>query len=325
MTTSTNRLSLGDTPREPAREEPEARRGPLYGAPRRHGIEARRDSSPMQHSAAIGQASADSHPNWETLLNTVRNNVLGLAFPDNPDAAPNAAGHGGPDWDPARIPGCVAELDRLHATLKREFGACRQIERILGETRAALARANGALTGSQAAAASARHDALHDGLTGLPNRRLFLHRLATALADSGPRYPALAVLYIDLDGFKPVNDINGHLAGDTLLRIVAARLSRMVRAEDTMSRLGGDEFACVIAGSSTRDELAQLAGKLVDAVCQPVTLDTLTLSVRPSIGIATHVFDGASAEQLLNRADQAMYHAKRFRIGYAFHDWRLVP
>jgi diguanylate cyclase (GGDEF)-like protein len=127
-------------------------------------------------------------------------------------------------------------------------------------------------------------------------------------------------MYIDLDGFKPVNDLHGHDIGDQLLRIIAARMSRTVRGEDMVSRLGGDEFACLLADVPDREAVSRLACKLFDAVAAPVKLGALELSVRPSIGIATCPGDGVSGAQLMKHADAAMYHAKRQRCGYAFFD-----
>jgi diguanylate cyclase (GGDEF)-like protein len=128
------------------------------------------------------------------------------------------------------------------------------------------------------------------------------------------------VLYLDLDGFKPINDLHGHDAGDELLRIVAARLARSIRAEDMVCRLGGDEFACLLSDPLNRERLGHLACKLFDAVSAPLQLGPLKLTVRPSIGIAVCPTDGATTDALLKCADAAMYRAKRHQSGYAFFD-----
>jgi diguanylate cyclase (GGDEF)-like protein len=215
---------------------------------------------------------------------------------------------------------CVIALDRLHLSLRHELERRQQLELDLFDAQSALAQARAELVGTQAGEKRARHLALHDDLTSLPNRGHFIERLASALAQAEPQRRPLAVMYIDLDGFKPVNDLHGHDIGDQLLRIIAARLNRTVRAEDMVSRLGGDEFACLLADVPDRETVSRLACKLFDAVAAPVKLGELELAVRPSIGIATCPGDGVDGAQLMKHADAAMYHAKRQRCGYAFFD-----
>jgi diguanylate cyclase (GGDEF)-like protein len=128
------------------------------------------------------------------------------------------------------------------------------------------------------------------------------------------------VLYLDLDGFKQVNDRQGHNAGDLVLRIVAARLRGAVRAGDLVARLGGDEFACMLPSAMSRDQLGHMARKLLDAIGEPVQVASARFAVRPSIGVAVYPGDGASADDLLAHADAAMYRAKRMRNGYVFFD-----
>jgi diguanylate cyclase (GGDEF)-like protein len=140
-----------------------------------------------------------------------------------------------------------------------------------------------------------------------------------------PRRQPLAVLYIDLDDFKPVNDQHGHDIGDELLRIIGSRLTRALRAKDMVSRLGGDEFACLLLGLPGRAQIAAVVRKLFDAVAAPLTIDDCTAVVRPSIGIALCPDDGASADALLKNADAAMYRAKREGTGYAFFSREPVP
>ena len=215
---------------------------------------------------------------------------------------------------------CVAALDRLHAALADEFGRRRRLEEELLDVRAALAGARAELVGTRAGERRARHLSLHDGLTSLPNRAFFRQRLDEALARSRPNRSGVAVMYLDLDGFKAINDAHGHEAGDELLRIVAARLARAVRAEDVVGRLGGDEFACVLEGVPDREQLSHLACKLYDAVSAPFKIGGLELVVRASIGIALFPTDGVTADALLESADAAMYRAKRQRTGYGFCD-----
>jgi diguanylate cyclase len=214
----------------------------------------------------------------------------------------------------------VLALDQLHATLAHELGRHRQLEREALQARAALALAHAALVGTQAGEQRARHMALHDGLTSLPNRSFFRERLGAALAGPARHRPTLAVLYLDLDGFKPINDAHGHDVGDELLRVVALRLARAVRADDMVSRLGGDEFACLIGDVMNRGQLQHLACKLFDAISAPLKIGTLTFTVRPSIGIAICTEHGSTTDTLLKHADAAMYWAKRQQTGYAFFE-----
>jgi diguanylate cyclase len=213
---------------------------------------------------------------------------------------------------------CVHDLGLLQAMLARDLDRCRQLELDLSDAQAALARARAELADTQAGELRARHLALHDSLTLLPNGSHFRDRLDDALGLNNPRRQPLAVLYLDLDGFKPINDRHGHHTGDELLRIVAARLARAVRAGDMVSRLGGDEFACLLADRPGRKQLRQLACKLFDAVSAPVKVGQLELTVHPSIGIAICPTDGATTDALLRSADAAMYAAKRDRTGIAF-------
>jgi diguanylate cyclase (GGDEF)-like protein len=210
---------------------------------------------------------------------------------------------------------------RLHALCRREHTQRRRLESELVSLRAELASARRELDGTRAGELRARHLAEHDSLTALPNRRWFREQLDLAL---GVPQAVLAVLFLDLDGFKPINDVHGHAAGDELLRIVAARLSLAVRSEDRICRIGGDEFACMLVGHLNRAQLGLLARKLIDAVSAPMRLAALQLNVRPSIGIALSPDDGSEAEELLARADHAMYRAKREGAGYAFCDRRGV-
>jgi len=152
--------------------------------------------------------------------------------------------------------------------------------------------------------------AFHDGLTGLPNRALFQDRLDQALVASARANDSLAVLLIDLDRFKQVNDTLGHGAGDELLRELAVRFSSVPRAADTLARLGGDEFAVVLSGASEASAI-QIAERLLAALREPVTVGDRHLVLDASIGIAAHVGGHLEGEELVRRADVAMYAAKR--------------
>jgi len=208
--------------------------------------------------------------------------------------------------------------DLLQAMLSRQRDRLGWLEGELRSTRRALAQARAELAGTLASARHARRLALHDSLTQLPNQRCFCEHLVEALTQLPAEPGSVAVLYIDLDGFKAINDEHGHDIGDELLRIVAARLGRATRAGDLVCRVGGDEFACLLSGAIHHERLRQLACKLFEAVSAPLCIDTLQLRVSPSIGIATGPMPTDSAQDLLKRADAAMYRAKRERSGYAF-------
>ena len=154
-----------------------------------------------------------------------------------------------------------------------------------------------------------RRLAYHDTLTGLANRQLFEDRLAHAVATASRDQRSVAVLFIDLDRFKPVNDSLGHKAGDLLLREVAERLRGIVRESDTVARLGGDEFAIVLEGAD-EPHADQVAAKLLQAMNDPFELDDHELHVGASIGISLFPEDGQSLEALVQHADIAMYRSK---------------
>lgn len=213
---------------------------------------------------------------------------------------------------------CGAALKLLRAAMVRDRAHQRRLERELGDARAALARVQLDFENSHAGELHARHLALHDELTALPNRRQCRERLDEALALARARRGSAALLFLDLDGFKTINDRYGHETGDEVLRIVAARLSRAVRAGDIVCRLGGDEFVCLPCGPLGDPQLVHLASKLVDAVSAPLILGSLHLDVRPSIGVAIFPRHADNTEDLLKAADAAMYRAKLHRTGFAF-------
>ena len=154
-----------------------------------------------------------------------------------------------------------------------------------------------------------RHQAFHDVLTGLENRFLFLDRLGHALARAGRGGRPTAVLFLDLDDFKAVNDRLGHAEGDKLLVAVAQRLKIVTRDSDTVARLGGDEFAIIVEETDAA-EADQAAARILATLTPPFELGERPISVRVSIGIAMQSIDGADADELLRRADIAMYAAK---------------
>jgi diguanylate cyclase (GGDEF)-like protein len=150
----------------------------------------------------------------------------------------------------------------------------------------------------------------YDSLTGLPNRTLLLDRIERGLEHARRNIKSMAVFFVDLDKFKQVNDSLGHKAGDELLIIIAKRLGDKLRKEDTVARLGGDEFVIMIEDVTSAEAISALVTEISDIIDIPVTLNSQTVSVSSSIGIAMYPGDGLSAEDLLTNADIAMYHAK---------------
>ena len=155
-----------------------------------------------------------------------------------------------------------------------------------------------------------RHQAMHDALTGLPNQLLFEDRVAQALTQSGRSGERVAVLFIDLDRFKKVNDSLGHDFGNELLKQVAGRLLGAVRKGDTVARMGGDEFTLLLPGIRREDDPTLIAEKILDAFRLPFTVGDNELFMSPSVGIALYPSDGLRYETLLKHADIAMYRAK---------------
>jgi two-component system cell cycle response regulator len=152
--------------------------------------------------------------------------------------------------------------------------------------------------------------ALHDTLTGLPNRRLLMDRLSLSIAHARRSKRAMVVMYLDLDGFKQVNDTMGHEAGDILLRMVASRMVTAVRQEDMVARLGGDEFVIALWELTHVGDVAKLASKVISAVAQPYIIQGNTVRTTASIGVGIYPAHGTEAETLIESADMAMYQAK---------------
>lgn len=174
-----------------------------------------------------------------------------------------------------------------------------------------------ALSKSQAAEESARHRALHDAATALPNVTLFGDRLANALAQAARHQWRLAVMFLDLDGFKQINDTHGHDVGDRVLQDVAKRLRDGVRGGDSVGRRGGDEFLVLMLEVQDDASALTLATKLGEQIAAPIVVDGVRLAVGTSIGIAVYPEDARTAAELLRCADVAMYVAKKGRLGVA--------
>ena len=153
--------------------------------------------------------------------------------------------------------------------------------------------------------------ALKDPLTGLANRRLLAERMSMALVHARRNKSTMAVVYLDLDGFKQINNTLGHGAGDALLIMVAGRLVATVREEDTVARLGGDEFLMALWNVTGTDDAAKVALKVVEAVSQPYGIEGHTVRITTSAGIAIYPVHGEDADTLMKNADLALYEAKR--------------
>lgn len=167
------------------------------------------------------------------------------------------------------------------------------------------------ITQSRAELEGAVHQAQHDFLTKLPNRLLFRDRFRQQLAWAKRNSRKFAVMYLDLDRFKPVNDMLGHQVGDLLLVAVAQRLSAQVREIDTVSRFGGDEFAILVSEVTSRNDVARLADKIRAALRQPFLIDGHTIHTAASLGFALYPDDGVDMDTLVSKADAAMYRGKQ--------------
>jgi diguanylate cyclase (GGDEF)-like protein len=175
------------------------------------------------------------------------------------------------------------------------------------------------VTGPAMAAEALRRQALHDDLTGLPNRALLYERLQHALREARRTDTDVALLIMDLDQFKEVNDALGHHHGDLLLIELSRRLEHLLRECDTIARLGGDEFAMLLTTNADRRGAVTVAEKVVAALEQPIEVDGLSLQTNASIGIALYPAHADDADALAQRADVAMYQAKRTRSRYAVY------
>lgn len=166
------------------------------------------------------------------------------------------------------------------------------------------------ISGLKIAEEQMEFQAYHDVLTSLPNRKLFIDRLALATAQARRTNLPLAVMFLDLDHFKVVNDTLGHTAGDELLLTIAERLTKCLREGDTVARIGGDEFTILVSSLKEPDDAARVAEQILEAIEEPVMLGDRQLFVTASIGIALSPTDGTDAETLLKNADSALYRAK---------------
>ncbi len=156
-----------------------------------------------------------------------------------------------------------------------------------------------------------RHMSSHDTLTNIPNRALLMDRMDQALARARRDKTKIAVMFIDLDNFKPVNDSMGHIVGDKTLKIIAKRLSSCLRETDTVARFGGDEFVVILMGINSKEDASNMAQKLNDAISRPISLGDKEVSIGASIGISIYPDNAKTPEAMLSLADRAMYVVKK--------------
>ncbi|MBK6704034.1 MAG: EAL domain-containing protein [Caulobacteraceae bacterium] len=216
-----------------------------------------------------------------------------------------------------------AQLDRRQAVL--ELDAIRaSLERTVQERTQDLVSANETLSAEigerEAAEARAQSLARHDPLTGLANRRHFLEELDRRIALVGGEENAFALMFVDLDRFKPINDVHGHAIGDQLLQVIGTRLQACIRDDSFSARLGGDEFAVLLEGPGGREAVAAAARRILHELSAPILVNGLKLTVGASIGISLCPEDGRDAAELLQRGDAAMLRAKEDRGAYKFFD-----
>lgn len=246
---------------------------------------------------------------WNDLFNAVKERLSRLVHEGQGSTADNVRNG---------ILDCVDALDQLHAAQRVAQRQSQRLELQTFDAKTQLAQLRNDLSSAIAREQHARHLSQHDGLTQLANSSHFRAHLHQRLAQMADSDTGLAVMYIDLDGFKQINDVHGHATGDELLKIISARLVQSVRSGDMVGRLGGDEFACLLSGQPSRHQLGLLARKLFDHVSAPIQIGHLSLRVRPSIGVATGAPGTDGAEGILKNADSAMFQAKRSQNGYAF-------
>jgi diguanylate cyclase (GGDEF)-like protein len=202
------------------------------------------------------------------------------------------------------------DLHQVNTELAKEVAERLVIETELSDMKDDLADVRDDLSKSQAKEEESREVALHDSLTGLPNRVLFKERLDHGLIQAKRHGWKLAVLFMDIDNFKNINDSYDHDLGDKVLLTVADRLQSDTRREDTVSRWGGDEFMCLLLEVKQEADVTHLAELIVKRIAEAFKFKGTVLSIRVSIGIAIYPADGKTAEILFKNADMAMYKAK---------------
>lgn len=220
----------------------------------------------------------------------------------------------------SKVQDCADDLHEVTETLAQGIDDLEKTEIALTQSREVLADTRAALAMSQVEERKARQEALHDSMTGLPNRDLFDDRLSNARSLADRHDWTLAVMFLDMDGFKSINDTHGHAAEDSVLKEVARRLSLHARDEDTVCRDGGDVFLYLLVNPQGSENIERLAGLVSSNIAKPIDVGSLRFVVEASIGITVYPAGGASGEDLIKNADAAMYSAKRHRSGWVVYD-----
>lgn len=202
------------------------------------------------------------------------------------------------------------DLKQVNTLLAKQVAEQATVASELAEAKSSLAQVREALSESRTQERDARQKALQDALTGIPNRASFDQALEHGLNQARRHGWKLAVLFVDIDEFKSINDSYGHDVGDKVLLMVANRLQSSLREEDTVCRWGGDEFACLLLEVKEEADLSRLADKLLSRIAEECEFNGTVLAVRASIGIALYPGDGETAESLFKNADMAMFRAK---------------
>jgi diguanylate cyclase (GGDEF)-like protein len=209
-----------------------------------------------------------------------------------------------------KVAGAAVDLHQANIELAKEVSERVVIEAELADTKTDLAEVRDDLSKSQAKEKETRRSSLQDALTGLPNRVSFEQDLDRGLRQAKRHGWGLAILFIDIDNFKSVNDAYGHGLGDKVLLMMANRLQSFLRDQDTVSRWGGDEFVCLLLEVKQEADVTRLAEKMVKRIAEACEFDGIVLSIRASIGIAIYPADGETADTLFKNADTAMFKAK---------------
>jgi diguanylate cyclase len=218
----------------------------------------------------------------------------------------------------AQVQECADDLEVVTVTLARGIADIKQVKNELAQSQTELLDTKIALVQAQADEKEATLRALHDAATGLPNRVLFNDRLEHGIALAHRHGWTLGVMFMDLDGFKSVNDDHGHAAGDLVLIEVARRLSQHARDEDTVCRNGGDEFLYLLMNPNGRINVERKVAAVLNDIAQPIDVAGHRIVIRASIGIAMYPSNGTTVDELVSIADAAMYRAKNLAGGFAF-------
>lgn len=209
----------------------------------------------------------------------------------------------------------ASDLRQVNAQLAKEVAERVAIESELADMTVDLIETRKELSESYAREEETRQLAFQDALTGLPNRLLFDQRLDHGLIQAKRHNSKLALMFIDIDKFKSINDSYGHDVGNNVLVMIANRLQAAVRGEDIVSRWGGDEFVCVLLEVKQGKDAVGVARMIRDQISKPFEIAEMVFSIRASIGIAIYPEDGETADSLFKNADRAMYEAKGIETG----------